>query len=66
MNQTAMEKLEVRLLDSETLIEDLFNDWSTLVEQDLEEGNEDVQRLHKRCCDYLGRYVLRKVQGANE
>ena len=66
MKQTAMEKLEVRLLVSETLIEDLFNDWSKLVEKDLEEGYVDVQRLHKRCCDYLGRYVLRKVQGANE
>ena len=53
MKQPPIEKLRVRLLVSKTLVEDLFHDWATLVEHELEDGNEDVRLLYNRCREYI-------------
>ena len=43
------------------LMDELFTDWITLVEQDLADGNKDATDLYDRCCDYLG--YARVVEG---
>ena len=47
--------------DPKKLLEELFTDWVTLVEQDLADGNKDAQGLYDRCCDCLG--YARVVEG---
>ena len=39
--------------ENNELFEELFNDWITLVEQDLADGNENAQDLYDRVCDFL-------------
>ena len=43
----------IRYMVSDLLLRDLFNDWVTLVEQDLEDGNADTNRLYNRAKVYF-------------
>ena len=53
MKPTTTEKTNIRLLIVDTLLRDLYNDWMTMVEQDIEDGNEDTNKLYVRCRRYF-------------
>jgi len=46
-------QMMIRYMVSDLLLRDLFNDWVTLVEQDLEDGNADTKRLYGRAKVYF-------------
>lgn len=53
-------QLEKAAPDMLTALRDLFNDWVTLVGEDLREGNDDVKRIWDSC-----EAVLDKAEGRN-
>jgi len=46
-------QMMIRYMVSDLLLRDLFDDWVTLVEQDLEDGNADTNRLYNRAKVYF-------------
>jgi len=46
--QSEADKLKIRLLVADTLLRDVFEDWLTLVEQDLNDEVKDVEKLYLR------------------
>ena len=46
-------QMMIRYMVSDLLLRDLFDDWVTLVEQDLEDGNADTKRLYERAKVYF-------------
>ena len=53
MKPTTTEKTNIRLLIVDTLLRDLYHDWMTMVEQDIEDGSEDTNKLYVRCRRYF-------------
>ena len=53
MKPTTTEKTSIRLLIADTLLRDLYHDWMTMVEQDIEDGGEDTSKLYHRCRRYF-------------
>ena len=53
MKPTTTEKTNIRLLIADTLLRDLYHDWMTMVEQDIEDGSEDTNKLYVRCRRYF-------------
>ena len=53
MKPTTTEKLNLRLLVADTLLRDLYSDWLTMAEQDIEDGGKDTTKLYLRCSKYF-------------
>jgi len=46
-------QMMIRYMVSDLLLRDLFSDWVSLVEQDLEDGNADAKKLYERANVYF-------------